>query len=101
MQKLKDKVILENDWIKLKDKFNNSIVFLDPPYYLNNLALNNWNENDTQKLCEFIKNIDADMIYTDIKNNYADSLNFNNIKLEKTFSARTNKLIDEYMYFNF
>jgi len=102
--KIKDKIILKKNYKEIID-IENSLVFIDPPYYLRPMSNNNWKEEDTIELFNLL-NMDNDIIYTDIENKYGDS-NFRykkplNVKIRNISPNRKEECIimNEMIYSN-
>jgi len=106
--KIKDKIEYFNDYKDCIESLHDSVIFVDPPYYLAPMYTCNWDEKDTKNMLDELNLEDNNVIYTDIENPYGNTRFKNKIELKKTKKGQTNpttgkrkKLLNEIMYFNF
>jgi site-specific DNA-adenine methylase len=106
LSSLNKPIFLYNNYYDCLLNKSGSFQFIDPPYILREMSNhNNFQENDLISLLNMITS-DNDVVYTDIRNKYGDSI-FNKITpLTKTASISPNRgkefsLLDEVLYSNF
>jgi hypothetical protein len=95
-----------NFYNNAKELYNikNSLMILDPPYYLREMAVTgDWIENDLKEMMSIIDLDNNDIIYTDINNPYGNDKFKTFIKLEKLKSISPNRheemFHDEILYY--
>lgn len=99
--------LYSKDYIEvLKYSNNDSLIFLDPPYFTRPASYsNNFDKNDFIELLDIIKESKSNIIYTDIENIQIDEyLKWNKINTKVITNTSPGKLKDKYQevaYFNF